>query len=196
MAGEEPGVARRAVTAHVGRMRNVIGLFFGLLVVAVGAAQARPFMVMVYNVENLHDADGVATFEDYQPARYSKTHVLTKLNNIAKVLAQFEGGRGPDVILFQELEADFTPGKAAPNYPEILARYAGVKIDAMLGAKFNAEIADLPSEALLLKTLADRGMTGYFVEVPAVVAPKDAPERKLEQKCVVFTRFPVKHARS
>ena len=194
--GAEPGVARRGVTAHVVRMRNVIRLFFGLLVLAVAAAQARPFMVMVYNVENLHDADGVATFEDYQPARYSKTHVLTKLNNIAKVLAQFEGGRGPDVILFQELEADFTPGKAAPNYAEILARYAGVKIDAMLGAKFTAEIADLPSEALLLKTLADRGMTGYFVEVPAVVAPKDAPERKLEQKCVVFTRFPVKHARS
>lgn len=165
----------------------------GLLVLAV--AQARPFTVMVYNVENLHDADGVAAFEDYKPERYKPAHVLTKLNNIAKILAQFEGGRGPDVILFQELEVDATPGKTPPNYEQILARYAGVKIDELLGAKFTAEIGDLPAEALLLKALADRGMAGYTVVVPGILAPKDGA-RVLNQMCVVFTRFPVKHARA
>jgi len=64
-------------------------------------------------------------------------------------VAQFEGGRGPDVMLLQEIEVDFTPGKTAPNYEEILAKYAGVKIEEMLGAKFTAEIGDLPAEALL-----------------------------------------------
>lgn len=159
------------------------------------AVEARPFMVLVYNVENLHDADGIAQFEDYQPARYSKAHVLTKLNNIAKIVAQFEGGRGPDVMLLQEIEVDFTPGTTAPNYEQILAKYAGVKIEEMLGAKFTAEIGDLPAEALLLKALADRGMTGYQVAVPDVITAAGT-ERKLEQKCVVFTRFPIKQSRS
>jgi endonuclease/exonuclease/phosphatase family metal-dependent hydrolase len=159
------------------------------------AVHARPFMVLVYNVENLHDADGVAQFEDYQPARYSKAHVLTKLNNIAKVLGQFEGGRGPDVILFQEIEVDFTPGKTAPNYEQILATYAGVKIEDMLGTKFTAEVGDLPAEALLLKTLADRGLTGYRVAVPDVITAAGT-DRKLEQKCVVFTRFPIKQVKA
>ena len=152
-------------------------------------------MVLVYNVENLHDADGIAQFEDYQPARYSKAHVLTKLNNIAKIVAQFEGGRGPDVLLLQEIEVDFTPGKTAPNYGDILAKYAGMKIEDMLGSKFTAEIGDLPAEALLLKTFADRGMTGYHVAVPEVNTAAGT-ERKLEQKCVVFTRFPIKQSRA
>ena len=189
----EAEVAREGEAAQVGPMQNFLRLMVGLLVVAV--AQARPFMVMVYNVENLHDADGVAAFEDYKPERYKPAHVLTKLNSIAKILAQFEDGRGPDVILFQELEVDATPGKTPPNYEQMLARYAGLKIEEMLGAKFTAEIGDLPAEALLLKALADRGMAGYTVVVPGILAPKDA-ERILNQMCVVFTRFPVKHARS
>jgi endonuclease/exonuclease/phosphatase family metal-dependent hydrolase len=175
-------------------MRFSLRVFCALLAGAV-AVHARPFMVLVYNVENLHDADGVAQFEDYQPARYSKAHVLTKLNNIAKVLGQFEGGRGPDVILFQEIEVDFTPGKTAPNYEQILATYAGVKIEDMLGTKFTAEVGDLPAEALLLKTLADRGLTGYRVAVPDVITAAGT-DRKLEQKCVVFTRFPIKQVKA
>jgi rRNA maturation protein Rpf1 len=122
MAAPEAEVARGEEAAQVGLMRNLFRLMVGLLVVAV--AQARPFSVMVYNVENLHDADGVAAFEDYKAERYKPAHVLTKLNGITKILAQFEGGRGPDVVLFQELEVDATPGKTPPNYEQILARYA------------------------------------------------------------------------
>jgi endonuclease/exonuclease/phosphatase family metal-dependent hydrolase len=174
-----------------------MGLFFRLvctLALAV-AAQARPFMVMVYNVENLHDVDGIAQFEDYQPARYTKAHALTKLTNITKVVAQFEGGRGPDVILLQEIEVDFTPGKTPPDYDQILAHYAGMRIEEMLGAKFTPEIGDLPAEALLLKAFSDHGLTGYHVAVPDVVTAAGTA-RKLEQKCVVFTRFPIKHVRA
>ncbi len=189
----EAGVAGGRETVQVLPMRTLFRLILVLL--AGSLAQARPFTVMVYNVENLHDADGVATFEDYLPARYNKAHVLTKLNNIAKIVAQFEGGRGPDVILFQEIEVDATPGRTPPDYERILARYAGIKIEDMLGAKFTAEIGDLPAEALLLKAFADRGLTGYAVVVPGILAPKDS-DRVLNQMCVVFSRFPVKHGRS
>ena len=148
-------------------------------------------MVVAYNVENLVDVDGIAGFEDYQPSKYTRAHCLTKLQNIAKVIAQFEGGRGPDVLMLCEIEVDFTPSKTPPDYDAILARYAGVKLEDMLGAKFTAEIGDLPAEALLAKALADHGMTGYHIVVPEVVSAL-GHTRKLEQKCVLFTRFPVR----
>jgi endonuclease/exonuclease/phosphatase family metal-dependent hydrolase len=155
---------------------------------------ARPFMVVAYNVENLHDVDGVAQFEEYQPAHYTPAHCLTKLLNIERVVAQFENGRGPDVLLLCELEVDFTPTPQPPDYDAILARYAGQTIEQMLGAKFDAAVADLPAEVLLAKTFADHGLTGYHVVVAEnITAPGTA--RTLEQKCAVFTRFPVKAVR-
>ena len=167
------------------------GLWGAIVFLAmVAAVHARPFIVLVYNVENLFDADGRSAFEDYHPARYSRAHVLTKLRNITEVVAQFEGGRGPDVVMFQEIEGDQTPSRSAPDYEAILRRYAGVRIEEMLGAKFDESVADLPGEALLAKAFADRGLTGYHVV--AAEAPSGAP---LAQKCVTFTRFPVREVR-
>ncbi len=168
-----------------------LAVFLGV----VASAAAAPFMVVVYNVENLFDADGQASFEDYQPARYSRAHVLTKLQNVATMLAQFEGGRGPDVILFQEFEADRTPAATAPDYDAILRRYSDVRIEEMFGAKFDEAVADLPAEALLAKAMADRGMTGYRVIVGENISA-EGTTRALAQTCVVFTRFPVKATRS
>lgn len=176
-------------------MRNgALAVFIVSFLVAV-TAQARPFMVVAYNVENLFDLDGVASFEEYQPARYSRAHALTKLQNIARVLAQFENGRGPDVILFSELEADATPASSPLDRAGFLARYADVTIEEMLGAKFDRAVADLPAEALLLKTLEDRGLGGYQVVVGENVSA-DGTARRLAQTCAVFTRFPVTLARS
>ena len=167
-------------------------LFFLFLPIALAA---RPFTVMVYNVENLFDADGKALFDDYEPQRYSRQHVLTKLQNITRAVAQIDEGRGPDIILFQEIEADQTPGATPPDYAAILQRYAGVKIGAMLGARYSAEIADLPAEALLLKAFADAGLTGYTVVAGENVTVAESTN-PLAQKCVTFTRFPVKAVRS
>lgn len=166
-----------------------------LLALSVAGLNARPFMVLVYNVENLFDADGKAAFEDYQPARYSKAHVLTKLQNISRVVAQFEGGRGPDVIMFAEIEVDLTPAKKAPDYDAILRHYGRMKIEEMLGPKFDDEIADLPAEALLAKAFADRGLTGYHVIAGENVRAAGSTH-PLGQKCVIFTRFPVKEVHS
>lgn len=166
-----------------------------LLVCTVAlSAQARPFMVVAYNVENLFDLDGVTNYEDYQPAKYTRAHALTKLQNIARVVAKFEAGRGPDVLMLAELEVDATPGKSAPDYEALLARYAGVSLEAMFGAKFNAEIGDLPAEVLLAKALADAGMSGYHIAIGD--SPAAPGERVQEIKCAVFTRFPIKYARS
>ena len=165
----------------------------GLLVLAPAWLAARSFTVLVYNVENLHDADGVAVYDDYQPAVYTKAHVLTKLRNIASVVAKFDEGKGPDVILFQEIEIDHTPGKTAPDYAAILKRYADTTLDKMLGAGFTPEIGDLPAEALLLRACADRGLTGYTVVTGGDHdAPASDPLDRPAVKTVVFTRFPVK----
>ena len=83
------------------------------------AARAREFTVLVYNVENLAAADGRTLSDDYRPKLYSRTHLMTKLNNIAKICAQFEDGNGPDIILFQEIER----GGAQPFYGRL---YLGV----------------------------------------------------------------------
>ncbi len=184
--------------APVNRVSQCGSMRFLKLLLLVSAfyslAQARPFMVVAYNVENLFDLDGVASYEDYQPSKYTRAHALTKLQNVARVVARFEGGRGPDVLMLCELEVDATPGKSPPDYDAILARYAGLRIDEMLGAKFNAEIGDLPSEVLLAKALADAGLNGYHIVIgDSTPAPG---ERKQEIKCAIFTRFPVKQARS
>jgi len=153
---------------------------------------ARPFIVLVYNVENLFDADSRALFRDYQPPRYTRYHVLTKLESITHIVSQFEDGRGPDIILFQEIEVDQTNGEAVPDYDAILRGYAHTTIRDMLGAGFDEAVADLPAEALLLKAMADAGMTGY-----TVVRAENTQlghSRSLAQKNVTFTRFPVRSA--
>jgi hypothetical protein len=166
------------------------------LVVAV--AWSRPFTVVAYNVENLVDADGKAGFDDYKPPAYTPRHTLTKVQNVARVLARFDEGHGPDIILFEEIEVDETPSATPPDYDAILQKYAGMKIEEMLGAKLTPEIADLPAEALLAKAMADRGLTGYHVVAADNVQVSRAgePPRSLSQKCVVFTRFPVKAVHS
>jgi len=175
-------------------MRSPIFASALLALILAALAQARPFTVVAYNVENLFDVDGVSAYEEYQPAAYTPAHALTKLRNIAKVVARFEGGRGPDILMMCELEMDATPGAKAPDYDAILARFAGVKLADMLGARFTREIGDLPAEALLLKALADAGVQGYHVALgDESVAP--GSERKQAITCAIFTRFPIKAVR-
>lgn len=175
------------------RILTLRNLFAATLLLLVTSAWAKPFTVVVYNVENLFDASGHSLYDDYKPANYTPAHVLTKVQNVSRVLAQFEGGKGPDIILFQEIGAHL-PAPARPiNFETVLKKYAGTKIEAMLGADFSPAIAALPSEALLAKAMADRGLEGYHI-VPAENIKSADSVNPLAQKCVVFTRFPVKHA--
>ena len=154
--------------------------------VAVG----REFTVLVYNVDNLVNADGKTESDDYRPARYSRAHLLKKLNNIVRIAAQYDEGYGPDIILFQEVERDFASDQYLFDHEGMLQRFANVRIEDMLGERFDKDVAALPVEALLLKAFNDRGLIGY-----QVAAADDAAEAKDRRRVahlnVVFTRFPI-----
>ncbi len=196
------GAVRKNTRGGAAALRGFLTLVV-LLVLAQAGLRAWPFTIMVYNVENLHDVDGLAVYDDYQPARHPPTHALTKLTNIAAVVARAGvGGQGPDVILFQEIEIDHTPGKAAPDYTAILKTYAGTTLERMLGPELNPAIADLPAEALLLKALADLGLVGYSVVVGGDGDGESGGGSPLDLRAyaaiknVVFTRFPVRAVRT
>ncbi|ATC64639.1 hypothetical protein CMV30_12090 [Nibricoccus aquaticus] len=152
------------------------------------AGLAREFTVMVYNVENLAGADGRTLSDDYRPQLYSRTHLLTKLNNIAKICAMFEEGRGPDIILFQEIERDINSDQYTFDHQGMLRAYENMHIEEMLGQHYNREIARMPVEALLLKMLSDRGMKDYRVAA-ADDAMVPGPRRGVAHINVVFSRF-------
>jgi hypothetical protein len=165
-----------------------------LIVLFTAAAVAQPFTVVVYNVENLFDADGRAVYDDYQPAVYQPRHFRTKLLNIAEVLSRFNDGRGPDIILFQEIEVDQTP-QPGVDPVEVLNRYAGRSVaDLLSKPNLPVELATLPAEVWLLRALADRGLDGYVaVSGSDQGAHEGGNERAV--KVVTFTRFPVRAVR-
>ncbi|TVR51906.1 MAG: hypothetical protein EA425_06025 [Puniceicoccaceae bacterium] len=158
------------------------------------ALPARTFTVVVYNVENLFDIDGVALFSDYRPDNYRPEHLFTKLRNTAETMRLFQQGAGPEIILFQEIEADQTPGDWSGDYPRELRRYAGTTVEAMLTEPIAPAVRALPAEFFLLKKLADRGMGDYEV---AVGAHQPNPSgRTLVHTNVTFSRFPIREART
>ncbi len=172
-----------------------------LLVVLAFAALApltagRPFSVVVYNVENLFDADGVSAYDDYRPPHYMPAHLATKLANIAGVLSKVNDGDGPDIILFNELEADQTPSRTSDSVEggDAIARWLAVHADRRYDELLAVDplpsgLADAPSHWWLLKALHDEGIRGH-----AVVSGDDGSGTRAIQ-CATFTRFPVKAAK-
>ena len=170
-------------------MRYLVSLL--ALAASVSVVCARPFSVVVYNVENLFDADGVAAYEDYQAAVYTPAHFATKLANITQVLAMVDQGAGPDIVLFSEIEADQTPASTVADVPKWLARYEGKSVATLLAqTPLPPELAGVPAEVWLQKALSDAGLHGY-----TVVTGDDHPRVPLAVKCVIFSRFPVKQVR-
>ena len=170
-------------------------------------ASGRPeeFSVVTYNVENLFDADGLAVFEDYVESdadhSYSPRHILNKLRGISDVLKTFGDGQGPEVIAFSEIEIDFSPDSKVTDYAAFLQKYEGTTVEKMLTTELNDEIRGLPAEALLLKHLADEGMTGYVVAIgqdePDLQALSNgSASRRKAQKNVLFSKFPIASQRS
>jgi endonuclease/exonuclease/phosphatase family metal-dependent hydrolase len=146
--------------------RRLLSGLLAALLFAPLAGMARPFTVLVYNVENLFDADGVAAYDDYQPPGYGQTQLNTKLGNIAEIVARIDDGRGPDVILFQEIEVDRTPDREPSATDQ------------------------------LLRALADRGLKGYSVILGGDQAAERHEDGNLRAiQCVTFTRLPVRATR-
>jgi hypothetical protein len=158
-------------------------------------SEGAEFTVLTYNVENLFDVDGVAMFDDYQmgddagTTGYTRRKFQTKLQNIAAVLKTVNDGAGPEVILFEELEADFTPESTISDYPAFLEAHQGQSIAAMLGDDWLPEYAGYSSAAWLLKTLSDAGLTGYHV----VTVPSRGMDSGVAHTNAVFSKFPIRN---
>lgn len=154
-----------------------------------GQEVVADFSVVVCNIENLFDVDGVALFEDYGPERYRPRHLLRKLQNHARVLKTLNDGRGPEIILFQEIEADQTPGAEPFDWDAFQVRYAGVSLEDMLSEPVAEEVKGLPAEAFLWKALQEAGLGQYHVAVGQY--RPDPTGRVVAHVNATFSRFPI-----
>lgn len=161
-----------------------VGVFAVATTPIPALSEDRSFAVVVYNVENLFDLDGVALYDDYQPARYTPEHLRVKVNNIAALIARVDKGAGPAIVAFNEIELDQTPDSTVTDYAAWLASVEGRTVSDLLATQpLPAELAGLPAEAWLLKAFADAGLTGYHVAT--------TNERTGAVRCVLFSRFPI-----
>ena len=148
------------------------------------------FAVVVYNVENLFDLDGVALYDDYQPSTYTPEHLRVKVANIAQVMARVDKGAGPAIIAFNEIEVDQTPSSTVTDYPAWLKTVSHLTLARMSGQEpLPPEFAGLPAEAWLLKAFEEAGLAGYHV-----ATTDDRPPTAVRN--LLFSRFPVTATRS
>jgi hypothetical protein len=154
------------------------------------------YTIVIHNIENLFDADGQAVFNDYKPDVYSPRHVFTKIDNVARLMARYNNGAGPDILVLSEMESDFTQPADGNTYSiqSFLNEYSHTNLDKMLGDEFTPEIGDLPSELLLLKGFYDRGLTGYDISVAYDPLVDGRPTHV--QKNVIFSRLPIDHSKT
>jgi len=164
--------------------------------IALLPLRAVEFTLVAYNVENLFDVDGRALFDDYRqddpenPFAYTREKLWTKLRNTATVLKTVNDGAGPEIILFQELEGDFTPESTAGPIDAFLEEYSGTTVEAMLGEDWRPEYAGFSAAAWLAKTLADAGLGPYEV----VVGAAKPAELDIAHVNAVFSTFPIRSA--
>jgi hypothetical protein len=162
-------------------------LLVSLLVARLPLA-ADTFTVVVYNVENLFDLDGVAVYDDYQqagdPHGWGLDQFVRKVHNIGETLAAVNDGAGPEIILFQEIELDRTPYDTLPA-AEFLRRTAGRDLRTVLETE--PRLRRVSAEVLLLKHLQDIGLGPYHIALPDF----SRAEAYTAITNVVFSRYPV-----
>lgn len=193
------GYPAKSITSGVLPLDKFLATFF--LVFSVSDLNSisaegvqQDFTVVTYNVNNLFDGDGIALFEDYQPDKYSAQHLLKKIQNIVRVLAEIEPDQGPEIILFQEIEADQTPGIRPKDYEHLLAEYRDKNLADMLVEPVSQAVKDLPAEGLLLKALNDSGLGPY--QVATGEYRPDPTGRTVAHINATFSRFPIVSSRT
>ena len=176
-------------------MKRFSGLLSMLLLGPWILSADEAFTVMVYNVENLFDLDGVALYPEYEEApegTYGIPQLLGKLSAIYTSLAAINDGGGPEIVMFQEFELDRTPFDT-PDPATFLELASGHTLEEILIEResIGISVRNLPSELLLLKYLEDQGLTGYQIAQPDPFVSESHPPHKN----VVFSRFPIKYVR-
>ena len=191
--GYDPSMSSRwAMWLGVAVSCSLLGL--GVAEEKVAITPEQDFTVMAYNVENLADVDRVAPYDDYlespdDPNSYSPGKLARKLKAVATVLKSVSNGKGPDVVILNELEVDHTPDSKVGDWKEFLEKYAGTTYEKMLSSDLTDELRGLPTEAWLLKALEDEGLKGYTILVGAL--PEGATQHQDAIKTGLLTRFPV-----
>ncbi len=158
----------------------------------LSSAETRDFTVMVYNVENLFDIDRVSRFDDYvenptDSEGYGPGKLLRKLDGIRRVLGAVDGGKGPDLLLLNELEVDATPETTVASPGRFLDDHRGERVSEILTGRLMEAWRGLPAEVWLLKHLEDTGLRGYTLAVDAPAGVTGL----MTQKNAVLSRFPI-----
>ena len=165
-----------------------VALLTELVEDAVDLVEPLAFTVVTYNVENLFDTDDFSMFDDYKvDSGYTPRKLLTKLQGITSVLKSVNDGNAPEILLFQELEADFTPESTVEDYDAFLEMYSDITVADMLDAGWSDAYAGFPASAWLLKALADEGLTGYHV----VTAEYRGTGSGSAHTNAIFSTFPI-----
>ena len=149
---------------------------------------------MAYNVENLFDVDRISSYDDYVESptdenSYGPSKLARKLKTITAVLKSVGNGRGPDVVILNELEIDHSPESKVSDLPEFLQKYSGTTYEKMLSSDLTDELRGIPAQAWLLKALEDEGLKGYAVVVGDV--PEAAQKHQDAITTGLLTRFPI-----
>jgi len=165
-----------------------------LLVSELRGEGVTEFTVMAYNVENLFDVDRISSYDDYLESpsdenSYGPGKLARKLKTITAVLKSVGNGRGPDVVILNELEVDHSPESKVSDLPEFLQKYSGTTYEKMLSIDLTDELRGIPAQAWLLKALEDEGLKGYAVVVGDV--PEAAQKHQDAITTGLLTRFPI-----
>ena len=149
---------------------------------------------MAYNVENLFDVDRISSYDDYVESptdenSYGPSKLARKLKTIATVLKSVGNGRGPDVVILNELEADQSPNSNVLDLKKFLLKYKGTTYEKMLTSELTDELRGVPVQAWLLKALEDEGLPGYTVVVGDV--PEAAQKHQEAITTGLLTRLPI-----
>ena len=163
-----------------------------VLIGSIFPTRVSGFSIVAYNVENLFDLDGIASYEDFSSDKYTPRHLLVKARNASKVLSTVDAGRGPDVVVLNEIEIDQTPDATGLKVVDWLDSVKGRTLEEVLSSSpLPPGTASLPAEFWLLKALVDAGLGLYHVVVPDEPPGSHEDGRSRSVKNVIFSRFPV-----
>lgn len=150
---------------------------------------AKSLTVMVMNLDNLFDVDGISMFVDYNRGYYKPSHLNKKLKNISNLISLVRAGRGPDILVFQEIEDDRSPESTIKDYDIFLNQYQSKKIQDLLKEPLDYDVIGIPAIGFLLKALADQGLGEYQVALGE--SGFNPPQNTSFHTTVVLTKYPI-----
>ena len=147
--------------------------------------------VMAFNVENLFDLDDKSLYADFPVTKTTEHHwtpekLAGKLHRLAEVLRTAEDGKGPSILILDELEADHSP-ESTISVSDFLAAQKDKNYKDILKNDLSDELRGMPIEAWLVKALEDEGLKGYQVVLGDVL---DLSKEAIH--CAILTRLPIK----